>query len=54
VLVIFAVIGIAFLGIVLWTGISYNGFGNLWWWLALLAVAVLVTALVVVYRRMFD
>jgi apolipoprotein N-acyltransferase len=52
-LVIFAVISIAFLGTVLWTGISYNGFVNLWWWLALLAVVALVIALIVVYRRMF-
>jgi apolipoprotein N-acyltransferase len=53
VLAIFVVIGIAFLGTVLWTGISFNSFGNLWWWLALLAVVTLVTVLIVVYRRMF-
>jgi hypothetical protein len=51
--VVFALISIFFLGEVVWLGIRFNGFVDLWWWLALLSVIVLVIALIAIYRRMF-
>jgi hypothetical protein len=48
-----AVVGVVALGWVLFLGIRWDGFINLWWWLSLLSVFVLIGALIVINRRMF-